>query len=107
MVILHNFSPTSSHRHPLQVENCNSNSRLIVDEDDNGKGCCKVKKIPNFQITFGSGWVGTGPFKENRKLKNHKKIKYLMIIGFQKKKMDRGLGCRGELQIFVGYLDFC
>ena len=32
-----NFSPTSSHLHPLQVENCDSNSRLVVDEDDNGK----------------------------------------------------------------------
>ena len=29
--------PTASHRHPLHVENCNSNSRLVVDEDDNGK----------------------------------------------------------------------
>ena len=28
------FSPTSSHLHPLQVENCDSNSRLVVDEDD-------------------------------------------------------------------------
>ena len=31
------LSPTTSHLHPLQVENCNSNSRLVVDEDDNGK----------------------------------------------------------------------
>ena len=37
MVIFFNFSPTSSHLHPLQVENCDSNSRLVVDEDDNGK----------------------------------------------------------------------
>ena len=28
---------TSSHFHPLHVENCDSNSRLVVDEDDNGK----------------------------------------------------------------------
>ena len=27
----------STHLHPLQVENCDSNSRLVVDEDDNGK----------------------------------------------------------------------
>ena len=27
----------SSHLHPLQVENCTSNSRLVVDEDDNDK----------------------------------------------------------------------
>ena len=28
---------TLNHLHPLQVENCDSNSRLVVDEDDNGK----------------------------------------------------------------------
>ena len=33
MAIFVNFSPTSSHLHPLQVENCGSNSRLVVDED--------------------------------------------------------------------------
>ena len=37
MVILFNFPPPSSHLHPQQVENCDSNSRLVVDEDDNGK----------------------------------------------------------------------
>ena len=37
MVIFFNFSPTSNHLHPLQVKNCDSNSRLVVDEDDNGK----------------------------------------------------------------------
>ena len=37
MVIFLTFSLTSSHLHPLQVENCDSNSRLVVDEDDNGK----------------------------------------------------------------------
>ena len=37
IVIFFNFSPTSNHLHPLQVENCDSNSRLVVDEDDNGK----------------------------------------------------------------------
>ena len=35
MAIFLNFSPTSNHLHPLQVENCDSNSRLVVDEDDN------------------------------------------------------------------------
>ena len=56
------LSPTLNHIHPLQVENCDSNSRLVVDEDDNGKfrlerardklitkGCCQVKKIPPTQ----------------------------------------------------------
>ena len=37
MVIFFNFSPTLNHLLPLQVENCDSNSRLVVDEDDNGK----------------------------------------------------------------------
>ena len=37
MAIFFNFSTTSSHLHPLQAENCDSNSRLVVDEDDNGK----------------------------------------------------------------------
>ena len=31
------FSPTSNHLHSLQVGNCDSNSRLVVDEDDHGK----------------------------------------------------------------------
>ena len=35
MVVFFNLSPTSSHLNPLQVENCDSNSRLVVDEDDN------------------------------------------------------------------------
>ena len=37
MAIFFNFSPTSNHLHPLQVGNCDSYSRLVVDEDDNGK----------------------------------------------------------------------
>ena len=37
VIISFNFLTTSSHFHPLQVENCDSNSRLVVDEDDNGK----------------------------------------------------------------------
>ena len=37
MAIFLNFSSTSSHFHPLQVETCDSNTRLVVDEDDNGK----------------------------------------------------------------------
>ena len=37
MAIFFNFSPTSNHLHPLQVENCDSYSRLVVDEDDKVK----------------------------------------------------------------------
>ena len=29
--------PNSNHLHPLQVENCDSNSRLVGDGDDNDK----------------------------------------------------------------------
>ena len=37
MAIFCNFSPASSHVHPLPAENCDSNSRLVVDEDVNSK----------------------------------------------------------------------
>ena len=37
MAIFFNSPPTSNHLHPLQVENCDSNSRLVVDQDDNEK----------------------------------------------------------------------
>ena len=46
MAIFFNFSPTSNHLHPLQVENCDSNSRLVVDEDDNGKFRLERVKAP-------------------------------------------------------------
>ena len=37
MLIFFNFKITSNHLHSLQVENCDSNSRLVKDEDDYGK----------------------------------------------------------------------
>ena len=37
IVVFFNFSPTSTHLHPLQIGNCAINSRLVVDEDDNGR----------------------------------------------------------------------
>ena len=37
MAIFLNFSLALNYLHSLQVENCDSNSRLVVDEDDNGK----------------------------------------------------------------------
>ena len=37
MAIFLNFPPFLNQLHPLQVENCDSNSRLVVDEADNGK----------------------------------------------------------------------
>ena len=45
MTIFFTFSPTSNHLHPLQVENCDSNSRLVVDEDDNVKSGLKGLKM--------------------------------------------------------------
>ena len=37
------FLTTSNHLYPLQVKNCGSNSRLVVDEDDNGK--CRPERV--------------------------------------------------------------
>ena len=38
VAIFFTFPPTTSnHLHPLQVENCDSNSRLVVDENYYGK----------------------------------------------------------------------
>ena len=45
LTIFRNFSPTLTHLHPLQVENCDSNSRLVVDQDDNGKFRLEVLNI--------------------------------------------------------------
>ena len=41
MTIFFIFSPTLNHLHPLQVENCDSNSRLVVDENDNVESSLK------------------------------------------------------------------
>ena len=41
MSIFFNFTPTSNHLHPLQDENCDSHSRLVVTEDDNVKSGLK------------------------------------------------------------------
>ena len=45
MIIFFNFSPTSNHLHLLRDENCDSNSRLVVDEDDNVKSGLKGLKV--------------------------------------------------------------
>ena len=50
MAIFFNFSPTSIHLRPLQVENCDSNSRLVVDEDDNGK--CRLERVRLSYLNF-------------------------------------------------------
>ena len=45
MTIFFNFSPTSSHLHPLQVENCASNSRIVVDEDEDDNGKFRLERV--------------------------------------------------------------
>ena len=47
IVIFFNLSPTSNNLHPLQVENCDSNSRLVVGEDDNGKLRLERVNVPS------------------------------------------------------------
>ena len=60
MVIFFNLSPTSSHLHPLQVENCGSNSRLVVDEDENGK--FRTERVKHVKVVriFCRVWVPDG-----------------------------------------------
>ena len=52
IVIFFIFSPASTHLHPLEVENCDSNSRLVVDEDDNGEFRLERVKGGNYQISI-------------------------------------------------------
>ena len=53
MAIFFTFSPTSNHLHPLQVENCDSNSRLVVDEDVKSglKGLIQIRKLPGYPLS--------------------------------------------------------
>ena len=50
MAIFFNFSPTLNHLHPLQVKNCDSNSRLVVDEDNNSK--FRLERVEPMFYTF-------------------------------------------------------
>ena len=50
MAIFFTFPLISNHLHPLQVEYCGSNSRLVVDEDDNGK--FRLERVKVGQILF-------------------------------------------------------
>ena len=45
MAIFFNFPLTSNHLHPLQIDNYDSNSRLVVDEDDNDK--FRLERVKN------------------------------------------------------------
>ena len=62
MAIFCNFSPTLSDFHPLHVENCDSNSWLVVDEDDNGEFRLERVKWPHWpkchrNSTFKESWI--------------------------------------------------
>ena len=39
------FFNISNHLHPLQVGNCDSNSRLVVDEDDNSQFQLEITSV--------------------------------------------------------------
>ena len=56
--IFFHLSPTPNHLHPLQVENCDSNSQLVVDEGDNGKFRLeRVKALNLFCINHGDQMI--------------------------------------------------
>ena len=76
MAIFFNFSLTSSHIYPMQVENCDSNSRLAVYEDDNGKFRLeRVKVAKCAQISTNIG--------QNRSIcAINKVVKYVKSIAF-------------------------
>ena len=46
------FLTTSNHLHPLQVENCDNNLRLVVDEDDNVKFRLERVKDPGLKLSL-------------------------------------------------------
>ena len=64
MTILFTFSPTSNHLHPLQVENCDSNSRLVVDEDGNGK--FRLERVIGMKCVFKHSEVRKFALKLNK-----------------------------------------
>ena len=53
VVFFFNFKTTPNHFHPVQVENCDSNSRLVLDEDDNGK--FRLERVESAITQQGSG----------------------------------------------------
>ena len=63
--IFFHLSPTSSHFHPLQVDNCDSNSRLVVVEDDKSKFRLeRVKGVLSYRVKM-------APFRLKKKLSTH------------------------------------
>ena len=63
MAIFFNFSLTLSQLYPLEVGNCDSKTRLVVDEDDNGK--FRPEKVKGWHATVTMqtcDWVSTNIF---------------------------------------------
>ena len=50
MKIFFNFYTTSTHPHSLHVQNCDRNSGLVVDGDDNGKFRLEKVKGPRLKV---------------------------------------------------------
>ena len=55
MAIFFNFKTTSNHLYPLQVDNCDSNSRLVVDKDENGKS--RPERVNRHCLRFGAASI--------------------------------------------------
>ena len=52
MAIFSNFLPTTNRLHLLQVENCDSNSRLVINEDDYSKFRLERVKATMRRMTY-------------------------------------------------------
>ena len=63
MTIFFNFQITSNHLHSLQVLNCDSNSRLVVDEDDNGRIRIERVKFAYFNSHSGGNYGSNSHLK--------------------------------------------
>ena len=77
-IVIFTFSLTSNQLHPLHVENCDSNSRLVVDEDDNGK--FKLERVNNLQTAFNPLYLLNSSEPVNSchgYLKSHQNIKMI------------------------------
>ena len=75
------FSPTSNHLQPLQVENCDSNLRLVVDEDDNGSDSLVNKFGLNTGIFLKTWWLRhcTGPVYCRLQFLYQENAQYLLL----------------------------
>ena len=82
MAIFFNFSTTSYHFHPLQVENCDSNSRLVVHEDDNGK--FRLERVKQIYNDFEGGKTHRSTFRDDQHncVESHRAIR----LTFHKKR---------------------